>query len=71
MFPPALGAMMMGNMTKLNTNTKMIKLSMTKKRRNEKYDRIPAPNIPVTCKRGREVVKLELVQKYIYSARPS
>lgn len=37
----------MGNMTKQNMSRKMTRLSMTRKRRKEKYDRIPVPNIPV------------------------
>ncbi|KAF3843975.1 hypothetical protein F7725_016023 [Dissostichus mawsoni] len=37
-------------MTKLNMSTKMIKLSMTRKRRKEKYDKIPVPNIPGTTR---------------------
>lgn len=41
---------MMGNMTKLNMSRKMTRLSMTRKRRKEKYDRIPVPNIPVRFK---------------------
>lgn len=40
----------MGNMTKQNMSRKMTRLSMTRKRRKEKYDRIPVPNIPVGFK---------------------
>lgn len=51
----ACGATMMGSMTKLNMSRKMIKFSMTKKRRKEKYDWIPVPNIPVERGAGRGV----------------
>lgn len=35
-FPETWGAMMMGNMTKPNMSRKMMKLSVTRKRRKEK-----------------------------------
>lgn len=38
---------MMGSMTNVNMSRKMARLSMTRKRRKEKYDRIPVPNIPI------------------------
>lgn len=41
---------MRGNMTKQNMSRKMTRFSMTRKRRKEKYDRIPVPNIPVGFK---------------------
>lgn len=46
MLPESRGAKTMGRMTKPNMSKNMTKLRSTRKRRKEKYDRIPVPNIP-------------------------
>lgn len=51
------GTMMMGSMTKLNMSRKINRLSITRKRKKEKYDRIPVPNIPVKKQDNGEEVR--------------